>query len=83
VSYKDHGAWGTAQNLGQPINSEGILQQQVYPTMVNTLYIYQDNKSDAGDLYESELKGAKLAKAGAPEINNINTNFMNQPYQNL
>jgi outer membrane protein OmpA-like peptidoglycan-associated protein len=74
VSYKNRGNWGPAQNLGQPINSEGHDATAGLSNDGSTLYIYQDNKSDAGDLYESTLKGTNWQK---PEHLNkyINTKF--------
>lgn len=74
LSHKDHGVWGLAQNLGQPINSEGHDATAGLSNDGTTLYIYQDNKSDAGDLYESTLKGTTWQK---PEHMNkyINTKF--------
>ena len=51
-----------------------MMLQQVYQMMVTHLYIYQNEKNDGGDLYESTLKGTAWRR---PEHLNgsINTRY--------
>jgi len=62
VSYKKNKTWEPAQDLGEPINSEGHDATAGLSNDGSTLYIYQNDKGDGGDLYESELKGAAWQK---------------------
>lgn len=71
VSAKMNGAWTAAKNLGEPINSDGHDATAGLSNDGNTLYIYESNKGDGGDLYQSVLKGTAWQK---PEHMNKNIN---------
>jgi hypothetical protein len=62
VTYRKNKAWALAQDLGEPINSDGHDATAGLSNDGATMYIYQNDKGDGGDLYESELKGASWQK---------------------
>lgn len=62
VTYKKNKTWTLAQDLGEPINSDGHDATAGLSNDGATMYIYQNDKGDGGDLYESELKGALWQK---------------------
>ncbi len=74
VSYKKNGTWSPAQNMGEPLNSEGHDATAGLSNDGTTLYTYENKKSDGGDIYQSTLKGSVWQK---PEHmnKNINTKF--------
>lgn len=74
VSYKQNAMWSAAKNLGEPVNSDGHDATAGLSNDGSTLYIYENDKNDGGDLYQSKLQGTAWQK---PEHLNksINTKF--------
>jgi outer membrane protein OmpA-like peptidoglycan-associated protein/tetratricopeptide (TPR) repeat protein len=72
ISTKVNGKWGTAQNMGKPINTEDHDANSGLSADGQKFLIYIGKNN--GDLYESELKGTAWSK---PErLNkNINTDY--------
>ena len=71
LSNKVDKKWGPAQNLGAPINTPGHDATAGLSNDGTTLYIYENQKGDGGDLYESVLKGTAWK---IPEHMNKNIN---------
>ncbi|MCX6296549.1 MAG: hypothetical protein NTX97_10875 [Bacteroidetes bacterium] len=72
ISTRKDGKWGTAVNMGSPINTENHDANSGLSADGQKFLIYIGNNN--GDLYESELKGDKWSKPDHMN-KNINTSY--------